>query len=188
VVIVDVVDAEEGEEEKEPTGTTVLPVTPAPEAAGPPAHRKSRSRRLFRRKDKKRDDTRPVVRLVTVRVVGFFALLILIIGAAAAAIGWYARAGYFVGLAGGRIIIYQGRPGGVLWFHPTIADDPGITTAQVESRHLAELAAGQEESSLSAARAYVTRLVAEQQAAVAAGQPLTAPDPGSVTTTVPVTT
>ncbi len=35
VVVVDVVEAEEDEEEKEPTGTTVLPVTPAPEAAVP---------------------------------------------------------------------------------------------------------------------------------------------------------
>ncbi len=128
-----------------------------------------------------------MARLVTIRVVGFFTLLILILALAAAGIGWYARAGYFVGLAGRRIMIYQGRPGGVLWFHPTVAADPGITTTQVESRHLPELAAGQEESSLSAARAYITRLVAEQQAAVAAGLPLTAPDPGSTSTTVPAT-
>ena len=40
-------------------------------------------------------------------------------------IGWYARAGYFVGVAGRRIMIYQGRPGGVLWFRPTVAADPG---------------------------------------------------------------
>jgi protein phosphatase len=94
-----------------------------------------------------------------------------LLAVAVAGVGWYARSGYFVGLNGNRITIFQGRPGGVLWFHPTVAEATGATTSQVESRHVPTLAAGQPEPSLSAARQYVDRLVAEQQAAQAATRP-----------------
>ena len=53
------------------------------------------------------------------------------LAAAAAGVGWYARAGYFVGLQGNRITIFQGRPGGLLWFRPTVADATNLTTADV---------------------------------------------------------
>jgi protein phosphatase len=92
-------------------------------------------------------------------------------------VAWYARSGYFVGLSGNRITIFQGRPGGVLWFHPTVADATTVTTEEIEARHLPMLAAGQEEPSLTAARQYVDRLVAEKQAAQAAAQPASAPPP-----------
>ena len=37
-----------------------------------------------------------------------------------AAIGWYARSTYYVGFDGDQVAIYKGRPGGVLWFEPTL--------------------------------------------------------------------
>jgi serine/threonine protein phosphatase PrpC len=126
-------------------------------------------------------------RLITFRVVVYCAALVLLLGGAAVAVGWYARSGYFVGLTGNRITIFQGRPGGVLWFHPTVADATTVTTADVEARHLPTLAAGQEESSLTAAREYLYRLIAEKQAAQAAGQAPASPSP-SPRSTSPLTT
>ena len=81
-------------------------------------------------------------------------------------------ASYFVGLSGDRIIIYQGRPGGVLWFRPTVADATEVTTADVVSRHLPALSAGQQEPSLDAARQFVTSMVDRK-----AGRPAGAPRP-----------
>jgi len=168
VVLVDVVDPAM---DKDDARTTDIPVQPEKEAAAPepPPQAAGRSRRRARG-------------ALTFRVVGFVLLLLLLLAAGAAGIGWYARAGYFVGLQGNRITIFQGRPGGLLWFRPTVADATSVTTADIESRHLPTLRAGQEEPSLTAARQYVDNLVAEEQAArKAAGAAARAPTPTTTT-------
>ena len=126
----------------------------------------------------------PRARLVTPRVVGFFLLVIVIIGGAAFGIGWYARSGYYVGLRGDRITIFQGQPGGVLWIRPTIADATHTTTSDVLPHQVPHLRAGQTEPTLDAARQYINRLVAEAQAARLAAVP-PAPAPTSTTTQPP---
>ena len=126
----------------------------------------------------------PTARMVTPRVVGFFILLLAILAGAAAATGWYARSGYFVGLRGDKVTIFQGQPGGVLWFHPTVADATHVTTADVLPHQVPRLRAGQTEPSMQAARQYVISLVAEAQAAHAAA----APPPTPTTTTTPPST
>jgi protein phosphatase len=156
-ITVVVVDAVDPEVEKDATAAPVA-VEAQPDPAEPPPRRRR---------------GRP--RLITFRVVVYCAALVLLLGVAAVAIGWYARSGYFVGLTGNRITIFQGRPGGVLWFHPTVADATTVTTADIEARHLPTLTAGQEEPSLTAARQYIYRLVAEKQAAQAASQPPASP-------------
>ncbi len=108
---------------------------------------------------------RPRRRMFTLRVAVFMLGLLTLLALAAAGIAWYARTSYFVGLTGNHITIFQGRPGGVLWFQPTVADATGVTTANVESRHLPALAAGQQEPSLSAARQFVNSMVTEEQSA-----------------------
>jgi len=60
-------------------------------------------------------------------------------------------------------VIFRGQPGGLLWFHPTVAATTGVTTSQIESYHLSALAAGQTEPSLSAARQLVASMVSEEQ-------------------------
>jgi protein phosphatase len=119
--------------------------------------------------------------IVTPRVVLFFAALVAVLAVAAGGVAWYARAGYFVGLEGDRITIFQGRPGGVLWFRPTVAEQTGLTTGQVVSRHLPTLQAGQEEASLSAARRYVDNLRQEMLAAQAQHLPGASPVSGVTT-------
>ncbi|MHB1912582.1 MAG: PP2C family protein-serine/threonine phosphatase, partial [Acidimicrobiales bacterium] len=75
----------------------------------------------------------PVVkrRRVTFRVVAFVVALIVVLGGAVGAVVWYARGGYFVGLSGTQVTIFKGRPGGVLWFKPTVAQRTDVTTAEV---------------------------------------------------------
>jgi protein phosphatase len=150
VVVVDVVDPNSDKDT-----TSAVPAASASPLPADPAPKPGRRR----------------PRLITLRVVAFCAVLVVLLAGAVAGLAWYARSGYFVGLIGKRITIFQGRPGGVLWFHPTVADPTNVTTADVESRHLPALASGQQEPSLTAARQYVDRLVAEQQAARAAARP-----------------
>ena len=111
----------------------------------------------------------PRHRLVTFRVAGFVLLLVVILAVAAAGTEYYARDAYFVGLRGTRLTIFQGRPGGVLWWKPTIAQITDVTTADVEPYHLASLRAGVPESGVTAARTFVSRLQSEKTAATAAG-------------------
>lgn len=156
--------------------TTALPAVPA----APNRLQRRREARLAA------SGGRPKARLVTVRVVGFFVLLVLILVAAAAGLGWYARSTYYVSVAGGQLTVYKGRPGGVLWFKPTVAERTGVTTTQVEARHLQELQAGVQESSLGAARSYVSNLTQEYAAAQGASSPTTSTT--STPATVPTTT
>jgi PPM family protein phosphatase len=109
--------------------------------------------------------TRPRRRMITLRVVMFSLGLLALLVLAGGGVAWYARASYFVGLSGDRIIIFQGRPGGVLWFRPTVANTTDVTTADVLPRHLPALSAGQQEPSLSAARQFVSSMVNEKRAA-----------------------
>jgi protein phosphatase len=170
VVVVDAVDPSSERSEKEAASTPDL-ATPRPSSETPtPKTRRARPR------------------VITFRVVAYCAVLLLLLGGAAIGVAWYARSGYFVGLTGDRITIFQGRPGGVLWFHPTVADATSVTTAEIESRHLPALAAGQQEPTLTAARQYVDRLVAEQQTAQAAVRPPSLRPSEPVRSTTPPTT
>ena len=85
-------------------------------------------------------------------------------------------AGYFVGLRGDQIIIFQGRPGGVLWFQPTVADATTRDDRQIESRpHLPTWQPARRSRALTAARQYVTTWWPNEQAAQAGGRRPPAP-------------
>jgi PPM family protein phosphatase len=100
----------------------------------------------------------PQARALTVRVVLFVLALVAILIVAGLVVGWYARGSYYVGLSNGRVVIFQGRPGGTLWFDPTVKERTALSPDQLLPYQLSALHAGQQESSLSAARAYVNRL------------------------------
>ena len=114
----------------------------------------------------------PKRRAITVRVVGFLILLLILVGGAGFAVVLYARGTYFVAVDHNQLAIYKGRPGGLLWFRPTLADRTGVRASDVLPYRLADLGSGKEEPSLSQAREYVSSLQAE----------------AATTTTVPVTT
>jgi protein phosphatase len=158
------------------------PTVALPIVDPPPTPRSLRRRPGRRRRDRAPVLPRPRARLVTVRVVVFFALLLIVLGGAAAAIGWYGRGSYFVGLSGQQLTIYKGRPGGVLWIEPTIDQRTGVTTAQIESRHLGQLRSGVTEPSVSAARAYIANLTSEYQQAQRYGGASTTGTPTTIST------
>jgi PPM family protein phosphatase len=146
-----------------------------------------------------RKNATPISKMITLRVVAFFALLIALVLVAFGGIAYYARQSYFVGLDGKHLVIFQGRPGGVLWFQPTIAERSAVTTAGVLPVHWSELRAGKTESSMDSARAFVTNLHREYKTAKSADSlsstntsttvlPTTTGVPASTVPTVPVTT
>jgi serine/threonine protein phosphatase PrpC len=101
-------------------------------------------------------------RLLTWRLASFVTAVIVVVGGAIGALAWYARSSYFVSVSRGKITIFQGRPGGVLWFQPTLAERTSYTTSSVLPYELVELRAGQLEPSLGRAREYISNLVAEK--------------------------
>ncbi len=187
VVVVDVVDAEKDTVD----ATSVVPaVAPALETEERDESRASLRRPKLRGSKQESDDREPAppkARLITLRVVAFVLVLLLLVAGGAVGVAWYARSGYFVGLRGQEITVFKGRPGGVLWWKPTVAQATITSTADIESRHVADLQAGVEEPSLGAANQFVTSLVIEkQQAETAALPPTTAttlPNPIAPATT-----
>lgn len=103
-------------------------------------------------------------RRVTLRSATFVLALFVVLGGAVAAIGWFARGGYFVGERGGEVVIFQGRPGGLLWFAPTVADRTGVAMSDVRTSNISDIEAGKEQSSLDAARRYVRNVTKEPPA------------------------
>ncbi len=208
VVVVDVIDSptdleppappageDERDDEDEGDGdpTAVALGTPDPQSreADPPPPPKKRHRRASLRSRgararRGRTDSRPTARFFTLRVVAFVVAVIVVLAAGAAAIAWYARSGWFVKLEGQNLAIYQGRPGGVLWIQPTVAETTRYTTDDVLPVHLPELRSGVQESSLDSSRQYVQRLVEEKAAADRQLQPVTVPT--TTPTTRPTTT
>jgi protein phosphatase len=114
-------------------------------------------------------------------------VLLLLIAGVIAAIGVYARGSYFVGLDQGQITIYKGRPGGLLWFGPTVAQRTGISTNSVLSTRLSDLQSGKEEASLADARQYVRNLQQEAAQHQVGGTTTTAPPTTGSTTPAPPT-
>jgi serine/threonine protein phosphatase PrpC len=100
----------------------------------------------------------PRRRGLTLKTAAFVLALLLVVAAALAAVGEYARGSFYVGLAQGKVVIYRGRPGGLLWFKPTVEQRTGLAAADVPAAYRADVQAGKTESSLAAARHYVQNL------------------------------
>lgn len=123
-------------------------------------------------------------RKVTLRAVLFVGLVLVVLLGAVVAIAWYGRAGYFVGARADEIVIFKGRPGGLLWFKPTVAQPTGISLAEVRPGRADEIREGKEHSSLDAAERYVTNVREEATPTTTTTVPFPQ-DP--VTTVAPVT-
>ncbi|NNE74576.1 MAG: Stp1/IreP family PP2C-type Ser/Thr phosphatase [Acidimicrobiales bacterium] len=91
-------------------------------------------------------------------VVGVLAVVLV----AAWALLTAARGTYFAGLDDEQIVIYQGRPGGLLWFDPTIEERTPYTVGDVRAAAVPELEDGVERGSFDEALEYVMNLVAER--------------------------
>lgn len=131
----------------------------AAELAGPPPPQAPRPRRFTLR-------------------VGLFALaLALVAGAAYVAVRTFARNNYFVAAGGDEVVIYRGRPGGVLWFDPVVAQQTGVPLAALTQSQRAKVDEQFQTSSLQEARRWV-----EQQLVPVATAPATTTTAGPTTT------
>jgi len=190
VVIIDVVD----DDSLALTASEALAASPGPIITSTPQYETTRGKGLAgddaggrRGRGRGREEPAspaPKQRLITLRVVGFVALLLLLVGGAVVAVGWYARGSYFVGLDHSELTIYRGRPGGLLWFQPTVMQHTGVKTNEVLPFRLNDLQNGKEETSVNQARQYVTSLKTEAQTQAAQRAPTA---PATTTTAVPTT-
>ena len=151
------------------------PPTPAPTAtAVPPPPTRDRPTLAPPR------PPQPKPRRLTWRVGIFLIAFVGVLGVAAWAVAWYARSAYFVGLDGDQVAIFRGRPGGLLWFDPTLVERKAQPTGdELLPAQRTELQAGHEVASKKEADRYVNNLRQEVEARRA---------PPSTTTTVPLQT
>ena len=171
-----------GEEPLLPTGESVG----QPDALVAPVGAPVLSRRAERRIKRRNRRIARGRRLVTLRTFLFLILAAAIIGAGYFAVRWYDTNSYYVGVDQGHVVIYQGRIGGFLWFHPKAVDHTGVTVFQVPATYIPALQAGVEETSVANAQAYVRNLEQQQRElqATAANPAVTSPlVPGTPTTT-----
>jgi protein phosphatase len=101
---------------------------------------------------------RPTRSRFTWRVALFGVAFVAIIAAAVAAIVYVGTGTYYVGFDGTRVVIYQGRPGGVLWIEPELEETTDLTRDDLPAGAVLDVEKGKQEASLADARAYVDNL------------------------------
>ncbi|MHB1986506.1 MAG: PP2C family protein-serine/threonine phosphatase [Acidimicrobiales bacterium] len=97
-------------------------------------------------------------RVVTFRVFFFLVVLAALLGGVIGVVIWFQRSSYYVGLSGDRVSIYQGRPGGLLWFKPQLLETSSITTKNLLPNSVDEVRRGIAESSYAGAKQQVADL------------------------------
>ena len=188
VVVIDIVDDEGRAEEASRALEGDVERKPVEAAPVPEAHDGAGAAGAGERGEERGEPHR---RRVTTRVVAFVLLLLLVLAGAGTAVWYFGRETYYVGLASGsgdstrQIVIYRGRPGGVLWLNPTVEERTSSSTADVLPYHLADLKSGKIETTLADARRYVANLVSEAKAISPTTTTLPTLPPRAGTTTVP---
>jgi PPM family protein phosphatase len=171
VLIVDLVDAE-GQTAAVPIVTDDQPAppeTPAEEAPEePPPARPRRGRAGGRRR---------------LRRVLLWALpVVVVLGVAFGVVDYYAHHTYFVGNDGGRVTVFQGRQGGLLFWNPTVQDRTSLRTSTLAPADASQVRAGHGQfGSVGGANAYI----AELRARAAQNRRHTLGNPSVTPTTVP---
>jgi protein phosphatase len=89
--------------------------------------------------------------------LGGIVLAVLVVFAA------YGRTGYFVSFQGDDVVVLKGRPGGVLWFNPTIEARTTLTRSDLTESLALEIAGEPTFSESSAAQTYVNGIRDEVQ-------------------------
>ena len=172
----------------DPTAAAVALADPQPEAdpipEALPTHAISAPaptpRREISSTPRGRRNLRRIERLVTGRVLLFVVVLLGLFGGIIGFTVWFNRASYFVGVRSGYVTIYEGRPGGFLWFKPTITRVTNLPLSSVLDSSRSLLEAGLLEPSYDKAQQVVDSLTNENSIL---GLPTT-----TTTTTIFVTT
>ncbi|MGH9172260.1 MAG: protein phosphatase 2C domain-containing protein [Acidimicrobiales bacterium] len=148
-------------------------------AAAAPSHSRSMLLVQSRRNDGPKDH------LVTFRVVIFVILLAATAAGTAALLLWFNQSSYFVSVKGDDVVIYQGRPGGLLWLKPVIVETSSVRRTDLLPSTVTVLRSGILESSLDSAEQVVGRLKNE---ALNAHDATTTTSTSAATTTTSTTT
>lgn len=128
-------------------------------------------------------------RRFTWRVALFVFAILAVVGTAVYAMAWYARGAYYVGLDNEQVAIFRGRPGGMLWFDPTLVERKQQPAgAELLPAQRIELEAGHEVSTKAAADRYVNNLRQEVEARRASTTTTTLVPPTTSTTVPPTPT
>jgi len=97
-------------------------------------------------------------RHVTWRVIAAFLILLGVIGGGVAVIHWYAYSTYYLASNGTDIVVYQGQPGGVLWYRPQMVTDTSLPITRLRPADQRALAATISEPTLSLALSHAKSL------------------------------
>lgn len=89
-------------------------------------------------------------------LVGF--VLVAVVLTVLGVVAFSGRGTYYVGFDEAEVVIYKGRPGGVLWFDPSVDSRTGIAFDDVPNVFLDELDSGEEFGSRDEAEEYVARI------------------------------
>jgi protein phosphatase len=96
--------------------------------------------------------------ILTPRVVLFVLLLVATLGGVIGFTVWFDKATYYVGIDNNHVAIFQGRPGGMLWFHPSLVERSPTPVSAVLDADLPLLRAGVLEPSYPDAERVATNL------------------------------
>lgn len=111
--------------------------------------------------------SRSVDRSTWVRTVGrfaiFVAVVVIFLGLMAFAVDQYATHSYYVGFNEGKVAIFQGRPGGILWFQPHVIQLTSLKVSALSPALLHELKGNVLESNLAAAKRFVGNVAAQNR-------------------------
>ena len=125
-------------------------------------------------------------RRLTLRVAAFLVVVVLVVGGAFGAVSWYARNSWFVGVDAGRVAIFKGKPGGLLWFEPTVEEKTDLAAAAVPPARALDIERGHEVASLDEAHAYVRNLRRDSElTSPSSSTPTTVTEDDTTTTSVP---
>jgi len=124
-------------------------------------------------------------RALTIRSAAFVVAVIGLVAAGAFLAYRYARDTYHVGVEAGSVAIYQGRPGGFLWWDADLVEVTDIDLDDVPASLLDDLEAGVTQPSLARAERYVANL---EDRIEAARPPVTTTTTTSTTAPPPATT
>jgi protein phosphatase len=167
--------------------TARVPPPPASRSGEKPPGKESRAARRRRL---------GIPRRITPRVIGFVILIAAVPVAAYYVLKWYAYDNWIVTTQGDQIVVTQGQPGGVLWFHPKVVDRTGHTTADILPAAVGPVKAGVQRPSLQSAESYVVSVVTTTTTNATTPTTTTLPRPKvstppppspTTTTTAPVT-
>ena len=132
---------------------------------------------------------RPPGRRPVLRVVAWLLPVVLVLGVGLAAVGWYARRTFFVGLQGDRVTLFRGVPGGLLGWDPTVERRSPLRAEDLTPVERADLQGGHRFASRPEAGRFLQRLEENRLVALAGQETTTTTrlEPGERSPVNPVT-